>query len=404
MTVRGTICILLDSVLLIVALGTGIRELLVAALGLGAFWVFALVSLLLAVCTLRCSGSLDKKEATRGEEVRYTFTLRGFLLLPVAGQLSILPPGVDSRFDGNREHHAFSLLPSFRVQRAYHFALPCLHRGYWQTGLETLRLRDLFGLFSMPLVRDSRRFSILIPLTVYPRIHTLVGAAEEAATTGGFAAAQIQNATSGELLGETRLYQPGDTLNRIHWKQTARMQQVYIRQFEVQENPQVLVLLDTACRSSYRETTADVAVETALSLVQHCMTHQKTVRLMLVRGRTGATNIDRWLRNHRDLQQVLKLMPNVAYYEEAETLNLWQLRDVSFTGVGTVRVVTDNPSKELLEALAELQNQGHTVSCIVPQVDAQPTPVVADALNGTGLHPVILRTTADIAGKVGANL
>ena len=52
MTVRGAICVLVELLFLIVSLGTGIRELLVVAICLGAVIAYSFLSVLLSVLTL----------------------------------------------------------------------------------------------------------------------------------------------------------------------------------------------------------------------------------------------------------------------------------------------------------------------------------------------------------------
>ena len=250
MTVKGTICLLLDIALLILGLGSGIRALLIGAFFLLLVWVASLLALLLAVPSLRVESALEPAQLTRGTPVHYRFIMQGRVPLPVAGHVVIRPAGTARKDKKRRQHYAFFIQPSLhRWERTFEVELPCDHRGYWPMAPESLRLQDVFGLFSLPVIRRGRVQPLPVTLCVLPKVHPLPPRDEERSRSEGFAATATRNAVNGELFGDTRQYQPGDPVKRVHWKQTARTGQLYIRQFEAQENPQTVLLLDLGCRS-----------------------------------------------------------------------------------------------------------------------------------------------------------
>ncbi len=400
MTGRGILCLLLDACLMVLALGSGIRELLVAAFCLGAFIVFAFLSVVLAGLTLRVRGNLDDVFCTRGGEVRYTLSLWGFLLLPITGHLSILPPGADAYMQNSCRYHAFSLLPAWRMRRQLSFTLPCPHRGEWSVSPCSLQWQDLFGLFSVSLLRGRAGREIPQPLTVVPRQHDLERVGEDQSNRCGFAAAQLRDALDGELLGNTHPYQQGESMKRIHWKQSARMQTLYTRQFEAQENARVLVLLDEGYASMRQADAVDIAVESALSLAAAYVGLRQTVRLLPVGGGHTA-NGGFLLRQLREVEDVADRLAVWPCQRRIQPLEMRQLPEESLMAAATIHVVADNPSQELLYALADLQSQGRLVGLTVVQPDPLATPAVREALREGPLTPTVVRGVDDIAGKVG---
>ncbi len=408
MTVRGISCILLDMFLLVLALGTGIRELLVAAAFLAIFWIFALLSLGLASLTLSVVGELDRREVNRGDEVQYCFVLSGRVLLPVAGHLSMLPPGVRPGH-AREQNHAFFLRPSIlRWKRTFPLTLPCRHRGRWQVAPQSLRLQDIFGLFSLPIVQHKRVQPIPRLLTVYPRIHELLALNEQHAANQGFAAALLRNAQSGELFGDTRQYQQGDPFKRVHWKQSARTGQLYVRQFEEQENPRALLVMDIGCRREDVERNADTATEIVASLAQHVVRGGRELQVLPVRTRAAGDfiggNVGCYVHSERDMGTLMDLLCDVTYHRTQEPLDAWQLRDVRLSNVGAVFVVTDNPSEGLLEDLMMLRRGGRRVLCFVTAMSGGlPQPVV-DVLHDPNRCPVLVSDPTQISEKVGGAL
>ncbi|MBQ5840617.1 MAG: DUF58 domain-containing protein [Clostridia bacterium] len=401
MTARGILCLLLDACLLVLALGSGIRELLVAAFCLSAFIAFAFLSLLLARFTLRVCGGLQQPFCTRGEEVLYTLSLRGFLLFPITGHLSMLPPGADIYMQQNCRYHAFSLLPTWRVKREFSFTLSSPHRGNWAVKPRTLQLQDLFGLFRVSLLRGSMGRAVSQPITVLPRQHELEQVREELVVPEGFAAAQLRDAIDGELLGDTHLYQQGESLKRIHWKQSARMQTLYTRQFEAQEDARVLVLMDVGCASMRRADAGDMAAESALSLAAAYVALRQTVRLLPVGGEK-AKDDGFLLRQLREVEQLADQMAVWPCRRRTDPLEMWQLPENSLSAAATIHVITDNPSQELMESLSVLQKQGRLVGLTVVQPDPLPTEAVRGMWQEGLLTSTVIHTVDDIAGKVGA--
>ncbi len=408
MTVRGILCILLSGLLMIVALGTGIRELLMAALFLTAFWLFALSSLLLACATLDADGSLSHREIGRGDEVGYSITLRGRVILPIAGHIVTLPPG---------EHlpaavplrNAFFLRPSLLYwKRTFELTLRCNHRGRWAVAPHALLLQDIFGLFNLPLVRMNKRRPLPVELTVYPRVHDLRVPDQAVSSSEGFAAAVIRHATSGDLFGDTRQYQIGDPMRRIHWKLSARTGELQVRQFEAQENPRVLLVLDLGCRRADIENNADIATEIASSIGQYSVDRGRELQVLPVRARADGSftegNAGCRLSSARDFPNLMTLLCDVVYHQTDDELDAWQLRDMRFSHVGAVYVITDNPSKALLDDLSLLRRGGRRVTCFATTAEENLSADVRGGALPMPARPVCITSIATIGEEVGGHL
>lgn len=401
MTVRGAICILVELLFLTVSLGTGIRELLVIAICLGAVISYSFISILLSVLTVTANIRVNKKELNRKETVCLTLTLNGVVILPVACFITVYPPGVRIREKDKRHRHAFSLSPSLTLTREYDFNLICSHRGYYTAGLRSLCLRDLFGLFSVPVFR-SRKEEMKIPLTVFPKVHKLKSDSEKVAIAEGNASTQIKSASQGELLGDSRQYQSGDPLNRVNWKLSARTRELYTRQFEVQENPQVLIVLDAACKTENISQIADIACETVASLANHYVDNNRSVRFVTVRNKSYVENEDMWVKNDRDVYIVLHQLIGMTFYNDETPLELWQLEDIDFRSTSTIKVITDNPSSELLKIMGDIISRDGMADCFVPVGDKKFDETTIPS--NDRISPIFIYKSGEITEKVGGSL
>lgn len=400
MTVRGMIFAVVEFLILTIALGTGIRELLVAAVCLGAILLYSLVSIIFAQITLSAYAQIDKSEIYRGQSIKCTLKIKGPVLLPVTAFLTVASPGAKRRDNGAFRRHAFSLAPALRMEREYLFTLKCKHRGYYKAGIRGFRVRDLFGLISLPLIR-SRKQPLRFFITVFPNLHKIKNENPKISVSEGYADTQIKTANQGELLGDTRLYVAGDSLKRIHWKQSIRTKQLYTRQFEAQENPQVVVFFDAACKDEDRAGVADIITETAISLINHFVSKGKSVRFITVRNKYYTENEDMWIKSSNDIYVLLNKLAGISLSKDKEPLDLWQFKDAEFNNAGTVYVISNNPADELFKSLDAIRERDGAAVCFVAQKDEDNKKNNKEPLTFDSDSAVVLKSTKEISAKVG---
>jgi hypothetical protein len=91
----------------------------------------------------------------------------------------------------------------------------------------------------------------------------------------------VENAGEGMVPAGVRTYMPGDPASRINWKATARLDEVYVREFEIETVRPLAVLLDR--RQSSENTLYENPVEyrrnIAISLIREAESHSDPVGL-----------------------------------------------------------------------------------------------------------------------------
>jgi uncharacterized protein (DUF58 family) len=151
-------------------------------------------------------------------------------------------------------------------------------RGRFAIGPLTVRVSDPFGFVEVNRAFTSRGSLVVTPaLTALPAIR-LSG---DWSGTGesrprAFAAAGTEDVM-------VREYRLGDDLRRIHWRSTARADELMVRREEQPHQSRATLLLDTRARA-HRGTgpasSFEFAVSAAASIGAHLAAHQFTVRLI----------------------------------------------------------------------------------------------------------------------------
>lgn len=125
--------------------------------------------------------------------------------------------------------------------------LPTYHRGLYRIGLSRLVARDLFGLFGLPLLSGKTCRLLQRNLTVLPRplaFDPLTRLTESLSQMQHESAWQI--GTDLDTIANIRSQQPGDSLKRAHWKLSARLDKMMIKEFENPRRMECLMILDLA--------------------------------------------------------------------------------------------------------------------------------------------------------------
>lgn len=246
-------------VLLVVALLTGYRELLVLVVSAAALLVVAVVLPRLAT-PLLLERRLSETYVQRGDDVQVTLSVtcsRAVAPIMLIDQVLDTPVRLP--------------LPSIKAMRTVqvNYRTRVNRRGVHQIGPVREERRDPFAL----AIRTTQH-ALYDELWVHPVIHQLRGSSE---TLEDRMQTQAMRALSDDPLSEfqaLRDYVVGDDPRRIHWASTARTGKLVVRDLlELRRRERYIVLetLDTAGTDQEFEDAVEIAASLAVSGLDHQM-------------------------------------------------------------------------------------------------------------------------------------
>lgn len=212
----------------------------------GFGWLYARV----AADKLVYARNFSETRAFLGETVELEISLANRKLAPVSWVVvrDVVPdelPINEQRITPNpsnnlAEFTTFWMLgPRQRLTRRYSVA--CTSRGFHRFGPATIQTGDSFGFFGRRYTIDDSRH-----LIVYPRLYT----ADEMQlpTRNPFGDIHVPRSLFEDPLRTAgiRAWQSGDTLRRVHWKATARRQEMLSRIYEPSEETHVQFFMNVA--------------------------------------------------------------------------------------------------------------------------------------------------------------
>jgi uncharacterized protein (DUF58 family) len=124
-------------------------------------------------------------------------------------------------------------------RRAATFRLPTSRRGRFRLGPMVLELRDPFGLASA-----TRQCAPVASLSVHPRVEQLRADALPGDARGEAVVPVPARASTGDEFYGLRHYEEGDDLRRIHWRSTARFDELMVREPETLSKGRLTLVVD----------------------------------------------------------------------------------------------------------------------------------------------------------------
>ncbi len=218
------------------------------------------LQLLLARRRLKVSQRLDPAIALKGDPVQFEMQIRQDSWLSHGlVRLTVEKPGADGTPDWSRH----SLVVPGGSSARLAIPLDIAHRGVYWAGLRKVWCRDLFGFFYLqaPLGKYPRRS--LMQLTILPRPDRIPGFESLVNFLSGPDKSRSPRAGD-EVndLANLRARHPGESLKRVHWKVSARLDQWVVKEFENPIRQAGLLILDMA-RPAFLERSSDACLDLA---------------------------------------------------------------------------------------------------------------------------------------------
>jgi hypothetical protein len=131
----------------------------------------------------------------------------------------------------------YSLLPSDKER--LETKLRCNYRGEYFVGVDSIEVTDFLYLFTITYPIASK-----LKVLVLPRVVTVDQLGIAPSLVDSKNPVRYSNATEEELDTEIRRYNPGDNKKRIHWKASAKSNELISRKYHQKPKAEVVLFMD----------------------------------------------------------------------------------------------------------------------------------------------------------------
>ncbi|MFD9628305.1 DUF58 domain-containing protein [Peribacillus muralis] len=227
------------------------------------FAAYATILLFYPLHAITVERKVSKRECQAGEsvEIDLTFTRKNRLPLLFLVMEEELPKELEDR----EIHRKVVIFPGFRRTIRMSYVLENLPRGDHRFQSISFWIGDFFGLVEKEAIFDSP-----LKITVFPPYQELDSLYLDRLFNQGQAGSTKKTQREHSVVAGVRAYQPGDQLSWINWKATARTNEIMTKEFEVQKNRDVWIILDNQ-PSIFFEQTITVAASFVHSMINKGM-------------------------------------------------------------------------------------------------------------------------------------
>ena len=345
MKLRITLPLLVTLALLLAAFSTGSPVFLTGALLLILLCGVSCLGVWLTGRTLVVSGEMSERVVQRGEDAELEISLSCRSLIPVAPLQVELSPGPDQE--------ARTLTVNVSSGEEMHYALPChaAHVGVSRPGVKAVVITDLFGLCSWR-IEPKREGGELVVLPMPFEVDEQIYAAGESGSESMARASEDITSPA-----DVRAYQEGDAMRKIHWKLSARKQELMVRRYEAPVMPDALILLDCAepPRQADGEETADLRdalLETAASIMAENIRTDHPARLPLL----GKHPVE--LEKGMGMPAVLESLAHVDFSADEPFERVLHLEMRRMRKVGSTVVISARINSRMVDAMSSMRKMG----------------------------------------------
>jgi uncharacterized protein (DUF58 family) len=323
----------------------------------------------LGLADLEAGYAVSQLSGHVGDKLRVTYTLRNTGRLPKPWLEVYNPTGLPGGLPGR------ALALGGRRERSWLVRTVLARRGHFRIDPLQIRTGDPFGFFEA-----SAGVGHGVTLVVYPKIEPLPLWRLPHANIEGAHASPERTMQTTPLATTVRPYAPGDSMNRIHWRTTARLGEIQVKEFELEQTADAWLFVDldeSLEAGAGEESTTEVGIRAAASIADKALAENRAVGLTVSGSRLTVLPPDRGGRQRLKILQLLAAVEADGRTPLAEAL---------ITGVGRLRrgmtaiVITASQDPSFVRPLAALRARG--IGAVVVHLDAaafDPSPDEAQA-------------------------
>ena len=237
-------------------------------MGLYAVLLFPVLSFLLAVISKRRFMLRERLSAdfvAKGQEVSYIITVENAHFWPctLAG-IRFVGDEIGLKVDHKEKFFAIGSFGKKEIE----FNISGNYRGAYEIGIEEVMIYDFLGLFKF-----KQKHNLKSTLTITPRILSIANLHLESVSQDEVVSKKHMQGEDYSIISELRKYQPTDGYKKVHWKASAKRNELISKNYQEAERCIASFYVNNVIRDGAREeilAIEDKIMEAVVSVMYYC--------------------------------------------------------------------------------------------------------------------------------------
>lgn len=304
---------------------------------------------------LKYEQRLDSSSVIKGEKATYT--------LRIANRGPFILPYVNIRFYDDSE--AFVQQPDIKnisiqpfSKKEFCFDYVYKYRGSFKLGVSAVEINDFLGIFKL-----TRRNKQPLLITVYPRIIDIGSIGlnthylpDQMSYPGG-----MYEDTS--VIEEINKYNYGDSLNKVHWKLTAKTNELMVKKYQNNAAASAILIVDLY-KSNFTKECNDVSedkhIEAAVAVLRSCIYDGTAVRLVYYEKEIRIIQCNSPL----DFENAYQALAKAEFNHDSSAKDIIKSQINLGINIQDILFTTSNVDSELYEILSRMKSAGYNIYLI----------------------------------------
>ncbi len=310
------------------------------------FPLFSLVHAIIGILLVKINFESKVKTVVRNEQINLNILIhnRSYLPFSMIEMKYSLPQKVG--LPSENKTICFNILAKkkYRCEEK----VICKHIGVYKSNLEFIKVSDLIGFFKLKLRLKSQLEFLVLPRKIYISDFksNLFSDIKSSIITK-------TNINTYDIFG-TRNYNAGDELKLIHWKNSAKIDDIVVKEFEDKKDISNLILLDLKKYYEGEENYnyIDAVIEVAVSIISN------RIKTDVIWYEQNQKNINlKTLESDEDINDFFKQIIYLDSYENDISLQKILNAQISYNAYSVIFIITTQIDSDLIDYLNSLNMQ-----------------------------------------------
>ncbi|MDP4093320.1 MAG: DUF58 domain-containing protein [Bacillota bacterium] len=295
---------------------------------------------LIAFYHFRYIQAMDKTQVVKGDTINYTAAIYNsdiflypFIKIKFYGDSTLFKKQVDEK--------RFSLSPFKRKE--YAFQLLCKYRGYYEVGIEYIEFTDFLGILRLKYsIKENKPICVRPKIIYIDNLNIRTNCLSEVNTD---ISDKFKDTTT---ISDIRKFVLGDTFKMVHWKLTAKTNQLMVKNFQGTTDLSTVLVLDLKKNQySYEQNIIieDKLIESIIAVVRYCLANWIPINLVFYKN--GIEDIE--AKNLLDFERIYNLLSEIRFNQNVavnDLIDVYQKNNINNT---SIMIFTSNVDYDLCD-------------------------------------------------------
>ena len=298
---------------------------------------------------------IEKRIIVKGESLK--------LIVKLYNEDILIFPYVFVSFFGSHSHfNADSYSQSLAItpfsKKEFVFDMVCKYRGQYEIGISDIYIEDFLGLIRLKYKIPESKKILVYPNIIYLSKFDIFS--NSCSDSQNFSLGLVEDVSN---IKDLRNYIYGDSLRKIHWKQTAKSNQLMIKNYQSTTDVNLNILLDLR-HSKYSEDIniiiEDKLIEAVISVVQYYLFKNAAINYMYFDQKLEVIKAA----NQAEFDLIYKTLSSIEFKQQVSLADIVKLHYESRNNMNDMIIFTSILDIDLYNEIYNAQMSNHSI-CLI---------------------------------------